>query len=99
MKKYYIEVKDGRILRDPITLKKISYIWQSSDYEDKREALKAARRLAQGFYRSDISPLLTSGELNPNWERSAKGVKKYLHVNLMCRDEENFDLHIEENVK
>ena len=94
---FYIEVTDERVDLDP------PYVWQSETYETKEEALKAGRRLAQALGRSDISTLLNSGDyLNPYWEKSAKGVKKFLHVDVMVMefyDENDYDIGIEENIK
>lgn len=94
---FYVEVTDERVDLDP------PYVWQSEVYETKEEALKAGRRLAQALGRSDISTLLNSGDyLNPNWEKSAKGVKKFLHVDVMTMefyDETDYDIAVEENIK
>lgn len=94
---YYVEVTDDRVDLDP------PYVWQSETYEDRTQALKAGRRLAQEFGSSNISTLLTKGDyLNPNWIKSAKGVKHSLHVDLMImkyKTEEEYDIEIEENIK
>ena len=97
--KYYVEVTDERVDLDP------PYIWQSELYYNKEDAVKAARKIAQGFGRSDISTLLNSGNyLNPNWEKSAKGVKKFLHVDVIQMkyydNEGNYDIiSVEEHIK
>ena len=94
---YYVEVTDERVDLDP------PYVWQSEVYDDRTTALKAARRIAAGFGRSDIKPLTTTGDyLNPNWEISAKGVKSALHVDLMKMEwynKDSYDIKIEESVK
>ena len=97
---FYIEVTDERVDLDP------PYVWQSEVYETKEEAVKAGRRLAQALGRSDISILLNSGDyLNPNWEKSAKGVKKSLHVDIMSMNYFNsdfgteYEIGMEENIK
>lgn len=95
--KFYVEVTDERVDLDP------PYVWQSEVFDTKQAALVLGRRIAQGFGRSDISPLLNGGDyLNPNWEKSAKGVKKFLHVDLMVMEfytENDYDIEIEENIK
>jgi hypothetical protein len=94
---YYVEVTDDRVSLDP------PCVWQSEIYEDRTTALKAGRRLAQEFGSSNISTLLTKGDyLNPNWIKSAKGVKRSLHVDLMIvkyKTKENYDIEIEKNIK
>lgn len=93
--RYYVEVTDER-LNPP-------YIWESEVYEDRTQALKAGRRLAQEFGRSQIQMLLTKGTyLNPLWVKSCKGVKRYLHVNLIKMEyysENSYNISIEENIK
>lgn len=94
---YYVEVTDERVDLDP------PYVWQSEVFETKESALKLGRKIAAGFGRSDIKPLLTTGDyLNPNWFKSAQGSKKFLHVDIMAMEyytEDGYDIKIEENVK
>ena len=94
---FYVEVTDRRVDLDP------PYVWQSEVFDTKLAATVLARKIAASFGRSDITPLLNGGDyLNPNWEKSAKGVKKFLHVDVMVMewyDEENYDIDIEENIK
>ena len=95
--RYYVEVTDERVELDP------PYVWQSEIYEDRTQALKAGRRLAQEFGSSKIQTLLTKGDyLNPLWAKSCKGVKRYLHVDLMKMEyysEDGYDISIEENIR
>ena len=94
---YYVEVTDDRVDLDP------PYVWQSEEFEDREEARKFARKVAAAFGRSDISMLKPHEDyLNPDWEISAKGVKKHLHVDLMVMlwyDEDSYDIDIEETIK
>ena len=94
---FYVEVTDERVDLDP------PYVWQSEVYETKEEVTKAGRRLAQALDCGDISTLLNSGDyLNPHWEKSAEGVEKFLHVDVMIMefyDETDYDIVIEENIK
>ena len=94
---YYVEVTDERVDLDP------PYVWQSETYEDKKIALKAGRRLAQEFGSSKIQTLLIKGNyLNPLWVKSCKGVKRYLHIDLMKTEyysKNSYDISIEENIK
>lgn len=101
MEKYYIEVTDERVEEGQ------QYIYQSCIFENKEEALKFGRRLAQSFGRSDISMLRrdldTTDYLDPDWEFSAKGAKKNLHIDLMVMEyfnnDEEYEIYIEEMIK
>lgn len=99
MEKFYVEITDERVDLDP------PYVYQSCTFDTKAEAVKFGRRLVQKIGRSDISFLKdkeTRDYLNPNWEYSAKGVKKCLHVDVMemkFYDEDSYDIDIEEKLK
>ena len=96
---FYVEITDERVDLDP------SYVYQSCTFDTKEEAVKFGRRLVQKIGRSDISFLKdkeTRDYLNPNWEYSAKGVKKCLHVDVMRMefyDEDGYDIYVEEDLK
>ena len=94
---YYVEVTDDRVDLDP------PYVWQSEEFEDKEEARKLARKIAAAFNRSDVSMLKPNEDyLNPDWEVSAKGVKKHLHVDVMLMewyDTGGYDIFIEDCIK
>lgn len=99
MEKFYVEITDERVDLDP------PYVYQSCVFDTKEVAVKFGRRLVQKIGRSDISFLKdkeTKDYLNPNWEYSAKGVKKCLHVDVMKMkfyDEDSYDIDIEEKLK
>ena len=96
---FYVEVTDERVDLDP------PYVWQSCTYKDKRDAQKLARKVAASFNRSDLSYLsdkTITDYLNPEWQWSAKGIKKNLHVDVMvmvwyCPD--GYDIELTENIK
>lgn len=94
---FYVEVTDDRVDLDP------PYIWQSETFDTKLAATILARKIAAGFGRSDISPLLNGGDyLNPKWEKSAKEVEKFLHVDVMVMkwyNADDYDIEVEENIK
>jgi len=96
---FYVEITDERVDLDP------PYVYQSRTFDTKVEAVKFGRRLVQKIGRSDISFLKdkeTKDYLNPNWEYSAKGVKKCLHVDVMKMefyDEDSYDIYVEEKLK
>lgn len=96
---FYVEITDERVDLDP------PYVYQSCTFDTKEEAVKFGRRLVQKIGRSDISFLKdkeTRDYLNPNWEYSAKGVKKCLHVDVMrmeFHDEDDYEIYVEEDLK
>ena len=100
---FYVEITDERVDLDP------PYVYQSCTFGTKEEAVKFGRRLVQKIGRSDISFLRdkeTKQYLNPDWEYSAKGVKKCLHVDVMRMEIYNddafgveYEIYIEENLK
>ena len=96
---FYVEITDERVDLDP------PYVYQSCTFGTKEEAVKFGRRLVQKIGRSDICFLKdkeTRDYLNPDWEYSAKGVKKCLHVDVMKMkfyDGDSYDIYVEENLK
>lgn len=94
---YYIEVTDDRVDLDP------PYVWQSEEFDNKTDALKFARKVAASFNRSSLEYLVPHHDyLNPDWEKSARGIKQHLHVDLMVMlwyDENSYDIDIEDSIK
>ena len=71
------------------------YIWQSVRFTSKEDALKLARKVAASFGRSDLSYLVGkeyTSFLNPEWEVSAKKMKRNLHVFLMSFQERTMSI-------
>ena len=94
---FYVEVTDDRVDLDP------PYVWQSQWFDNESEAAKLARKVAGSFGRSDLSLILSDGDfLNPDWEVSAKGVKKHLHVRIMVAQwisEEEYEIFYKTTIK
>ncbi len=90
--KYFVRVTDERTG---------TQIWVSDDSEEKEVVVKYGRRLAQAFFRSDLSVRKTEGYLDPTWEVSAKGIKKSLHVDVMRKyiEDDGISLRLEEHCK
>ena len=95
--KYYVEVTDDREDMDP------PYAWQSEVFDTVKAAVLLARKIAASFGRSDISMILQAGDfLNPQWDKSAKGVKKHLHVDVMKMEytsSDTYDIGLELTIK
>ena len=94
---YYVEVTDDRVDLDP------PYIWQSEVLDTEKAAVVLGRNIAAGFSRSDIRPLVQSGDyLNPQWIKSVQGAKHHLHVYVMVMEwysEDGYDINQLEQVK
>lgn len=89
-KLYYVEVTDDRM-----NSSYPRYIWQSVEFDSRENALKLARKVAASFGRSDLSFLVGkeyTSFLNPEWEISAKKMKRNLHVFLMSFQERTMSI-------